>query len=102
VIGKCERCGRVARLEGHHPTCRLRGRPVHPSFVVNICAAGCHADTSELLRVVGLDAGSDRPVVLLRRLAVFLGWWERALDPRHVAAVAQVVADLAERIEEGR
>jgi hypothetical protein len=100
--GTCERCGRVARLEGHHPTCRLAGCPIHSFFVFSICAATCHAEASELLYRVGLAATSDRPAVLLRRVALFLGWWDRALEPGHVATLAEVVADIADRIEDGR
>jgi hypothetical protein len=100
--GTCARCGRFARLEGHHPTCRLAGVPVHPFFVLCICAARCHAEASELLYRLGLASGSDSPSVLSRRLAVFLGWWGRDLEAPHVAALAEVIADIADRIEEGR
>ena len=99
MIGVCARCGAVGPVEGHHPTCRLAGRPIHPTFVVTICGPTCHAGVSELLRVLGLTRPSDHPVVLLRRLALFLGWWGRPLEVQHVEAVAEVVADVADRIE---
>jgi hypothetical protein len=51
-------------------------------------------------RCAGLDEREARPVVLLRRLAAWLGRWGRSLEPAHVSAVAEIVADLAERIEE--
>ena len=99
MIGMCTRCGALLRVEDHHPTCRLAGRPIHPNLVVTICGPDCHAGVSELLRVLGLADPSDHPVVLLRRLALFLGWWGRPLEVQHVEAVAEVVADVADRIE---
>jgi hypothetical protein len=51
-------------------------------------------------RCAGLDERAARPVVLLRRLAAWLGAWGRSLEPAQVDAVAEVVADLAERVEE--
>ena len=60
----------------------------------------CHRDEHLVWRCAGLDDRAPRPALLLRRLAAWLGRWGRSLEPAHVVAVAEVAADLAERIEE--
>ena len=100
--GVCERYATaVDRLEGHHPTGRVEGVPVHPGFVAHICSE-CHADEHLVWSCAGLDDLVAPPALLLRRLAAWLGRWGRSLEPAHVVAVAEVAADLAERIEEER
>jgi hypothetical protein len=66
----CVLCGRVGRVERHHPTRRAGrgGEYLDGGFVVFVCA-GCHAQIHQALRVVGLDwpgAGAEPLAYRLR------------------------------------
>ena len=56
MTGACALCGRVGRVERHHPT-RRPSRGEHyfdTGFGLALCSA-CHAAAHQALRVVGLD-----------------------------------------------
>ncbi len=98
MTGRCRRCGKTGRVEGHHPTGRIAGVAIHAVLVVVLCVA-CHLDEGAIWREAGLDAGNPSSVVLLRRLAVWLARWPGDLSQDLVAALAEVLGDLAERID---
>ena len=56
MTGLCSLCGRLGRVERHHPTRRpCRGAPYFDvGFTVPLCCP-CHALVHQVLRVAGLD-----------------------------------------------
>ena len=98
--GRCTRCGGSGRVERHHPTGRIAGVPIHEVLEVVECVA-CHLDEGAVWHTAGLESRTPTVAILLRRLAVWLARWPGALPEVLVAALAEVLADLAERLEDG-
>ena len=69
MTGVCALCGRVGRVESHHPTRRPgRGEPYFDDrFTVALCVT-CHAAVHQVLRVDALDWPAPGAVQLAYRL----------------------------------
>ena len=98
TIDRCPLCGKEVRLETHHITGRVRGKPIHPRFVVSICGR-CNRQMFLVWKEVGIDGEKPTVATLLRRLAVFLSTWPGALDLSLTRVLADVLVDLAEKLE---
>ena len=97
--GLCPLCGRDGPLEGHHPTGRIQGRPIHRRFIFWVCGP-CNRAQNSLWRLAGIDADDPTVEVLLRRLATWFEIWDRTLDIHQYLALCEVLADLADRATE--
>ena len=100
MTGTCRRCGATGRAERHHPTGRIAGIPIHAVLVVLLCV-GCHLAEGDVWREAGLDSGDPNVAVLLRRLSVWLARWAGDLPADLTVALAEVLADLADRLAGG-
>ncbi len=100
MTGTCRRCGATGRVERHHPTGRIAGIAIHAVLVALICVA-CHLAEGDVWREAGLDSTSPNVAVLLRRLAVWLARWIGDLPADLRVALADVLADLADRLDGG-
>jgi len=96
---ECPLCSRPGRLERHHPTGRIHGRPIHPKFTFDICGP-CNREQNTLWRMAGIDAEIPTAEALMRRLTTWLTVWDRALDLHQHAALVEVLAELSDRIAE--
>jgi hypothetical protein len=99
MTGPCPLCGQKGPLEGHHPTGRIHGRPIHPRFTFAICGP-CNRAQNSLWRMAGIDAELPTAEVLMRRLTTWLTIWDRALDFHQHLALVEVLADLTDRVAE--
>ncbi len=73
----CALCGRVGRVELHHPT-RRPGRGAayfDPTFVVALCST-CHASVHQVLRVTELDW----PALVVHPLSYRLCAWAAQVE----------------------
>jgi len=98
VTGACPLCSAEGRLEGHHPTGRIRGKPIHPGLVYRICG-GCNRAQNLLWQQAGIADEIPSPEVLLRRLTLWLEFWsDRPRTSVQDRAVIEALADLADRM----
>jgi hypothetical protein len=86
----------VARVEAHHPTGRIRGRPIHSWLVVVLCVP-CHLEEHAVWHELGLESDAPTSAVLLGRIASWLDRWGRPLNVELQAALAQALVDTATR-----
>ncbi len=95
--GACSRCGHDGPVHRHHPTGRRDNQPYHPGLIAVLCEP-CHRAEHRVWRRCGLDVDTG-PGGMLRRLAVWLGRLGTGLSAETVKALAVVVADLADQID---
>jgi hypothetical protein len=88
----------VGRLEAHHVTGRVRGKPIHGWFVFSICGP-CNRAEFSLWVIAGVADENPSPAVLLRRIVLWLNTWDRPLDLDQVQTLTQALADIADRFK---
>jgi hypothetical protein len=98
VTGLCPLCRQDGSLEGHHPTGRIHGRPIHPKFLFRICGP-CNRSQNDLWRMARVDAEEPSVEIIQRRLTMWLATWDRPLDAHQYRILVEVMADIADRIE---
>jgi hypothetical protein len=87
----CSRCGAYSRrIEWHHPTGRIRHKPIH-RLAVPLCVP-CHLAEHAIWARLGLDAAAPDRAVIVRRLAVFC-------HLQDFDDLAEECADLAEALD---
>ncbi len=99
MIGVCERCGAIGKIERHHPTCRAcRGAYMHPDFTSRLCIP-CHRGAHAILRALGInDTKVESPSLVAARMAAWFGWMGQAGRP--VTFESQTISHIAIVLEE--
>jgi hypothetical protein len=83
-------------VEGHHPTGRVRGKPIHPKLVFRICGP-CNREQNLLWAALGIDAEIPDGNVIARRLAAWIDQWgDRPLTRSQAHELALVIASMAD------
>jgi hypothetical protein len=97
-LGSCPLCGTHGPLEGHHPTGRFRGTPIHRPLVFRICGP-CNRAQNLLWEQASIADECPGAEVLLRRLTVWLVFWgDRPITSSQQRALRVALADIADRI----
>lgn len=103
--GRCLRCGAVGPVEGDHPTGTVKGRHLHPWFVVPMCWP-CHRLRSLIDQRLGIEgAQAASPGLVVRRLGAWAGCLAAFQGPvtfptEVLAALARVLEGVADELAE--
>lgn len=96
----CERCGAPGLVHAHHPTGRVAGVPLHPELIEQLCPA-CHVGLHRVWGRAGLGT-HPTPLLVGRRLALYLARRARPLDPESCHALGAALDNLLDDLAGGR
>jgi hypothetical protein len=97
MLGVCCRCGAEGPVQRHHPTGRIKGRPLHPWFTFPACPP-CNGAQNDLWRQAGLFTDTPTASVLLRRLLLWEDQLPRPMTLAEADGYARVLEDIAARV----
>lgn len=89
----CPLCELPGRLERHHPTGRVDGKPIHPDLLFRICGP-CNRAQNLLWQMTQLDGGGSHAMLLQRRLGIWLEQWPLPLTPNERKIVNRIEREL--------
>ena len=97
MTGVCCRCYAEGPIQLHHPTGRVKGKPIHAWFTFAVCPP-CNGAQNDLWRQAGLYTDAPTVSILLRRLLLWDDQLPRPMTIAEEDGYVRVLEDLARRL----